>query len=46
MEHEVRREPRGTPFEGTYTALEVESTTTSPTGIVVASYRVLRTQVP
>lgn len=28
-------------FEGTHTALEVESSTTSPTGIVVASYRVV-----
>lgn len=27
--------------EGTHTALEVESSTTSPTGIVVASYRVV-----
>ncbi len=28
-------------FEGTYAALEVETSTISPTGIVVASYRVL-----
>lgn len=29
-------------FESTYAALEVESSTTSPSGIVVAAYRVLR----
>ena len=29
-------------FEGTFAGLEVESSTTSPTGIVVATYRVLQ----